>query len=64
MWEGLCPSHLLTQDGTSEMGIITGPVEAAGLQGLHFSTDKLVREPQALPGTIRALIATLMPENA
>ncbi|MCS4311515.1 hypothetical protein M2397_001808 [Pseudomonas sp. BIGb0381] len=46
------------------MGIITGLVEAAGLQGLHFSTDKLVREPQALPGTIRALIATLMPENA
>jgi len=29
-------------DGTSDMGIIAGPVEAAGLQVLHFSTDHLV----------------------
>ena len=29
-------------DGTSDMGIIAGPVEAAGLQVLHFSTDELV----------------------
>jgi DNA-binding transcriptional LysR family regulator len=29
-------------DGTSDMGIIAGPVEASGLQVLHFSTDHLV----------------------
>lgn len=29
-------------DGTSDMGIIAGPVEASGLQVLHFSTDRLV----------------------
>lgn len=29
-------------DGTSDMGIIAGPVEAAGLQVMHFSTDRLV----------------------
>ncbi|WDG79001.1 LysR family transcriptional regulator [Pseudomonas chlororaphis] len=29
-------------DGTADMGIIAGPVEASGLQVLHFSTDHLV----------------------
>ncbi|MGI4839007.1 MAG: LysR family transcriptional regulator [Janthinobacterium lividum] len=29
-------------DGTSDMGIIAGPVEASGLQVMHFSTDRLV----------------------
>lgn len=29
-------------DGSSDMGIIAGPVEAAGLQVMHFSTDRLV----------------------
>ena len=29
-------------DGSTDMGIIAGPVEAAGLQVLHFSTDRLV----------------------
>lgn len=29
-------------DGSSDMGIIAGPVEASGLQVLHFSTDRLV----------------------
>jgi DNA-binding transcriptional LysR family regulator len=29
-------------DGTSDMGIIAGPVEAPGLQVMHFSTDRLV----------------------
>jgi DNA-binding transcriptional LysR family regulator len=29
-------------DGTTDMGIIAGPVEAAGLQVMHFSTDRLV----------------------
>ncbi|MFS2161526.1 LysR family transcriptional regulator [Pseudomonas sp. Pseusp122] len=29
-------------DGSTDMGIIAGPVEAAGLQVMHFSTDRLV----------------------
>ena len=29
-------------DGSTDMGIIAGPVEAAGLQVIHFSTDRLV----------------------
>lgn len=29
-------------DGSTDMGIIAGPVEAAGLQAIHFSTDRLV----------------------
>ena len=29
-------------DGSTDLGIIAGPVEAAGLQVLHFSTDRLV----------------------
>jgi DNA-binding transcriptional LysR family regulator len=29
-------------DGAADMGISAGPVEAAGLQVLHFSTDRLV----------------------
>lgn len=29
-------------DGSTDMGIIAGPVEAAGLQIMHFSTDRLV----------------------
>jgi DNA-binding transcriptional LysR family regulator len=29
-------------DGSSDMGIIAGPVTATGLEVLHFSTDKLV----------------------
>jgi DNA-binding transcriptional LysR family regulator len=29
-------------DGSTDMGIIAGPVEAAGLQIIHFSTDRLV----------------------
>lgn len=29
-------------DGGADLGIIAGPVEAAGLQVLHFSTDRLV----------------------
>ncbi|KIH83822.1 LysR family transcriptional regulator [Pseudomonas batumici] len=28
-------------DGTTDMGIIAGPVEASGLQVMHFSTDRL-----------------------
>ncbi|WP_338524462.1 LysR family transcriptional regulator [Pseudomonas batumici] len=28
-------------DGTTDMGIIAGPVEASGLQVIHFSTDRL-----------------------
>jgi DNA-binding transcriptional LysR family regulator len=81
-------------DGTSDMGIIAEPLEAAGLQVLHFSTDErvlmvpvdhplanqpsvkldepwairersiLVRELETLPSTLRALIATLMPQSA
>lgn len=29
-------------DGSTDMGIIAGPVEATGLQVIHFSTDRLV----------------------
>ncbi|UNT15654.1 LysR substrate-binding domain-containing protein [Pseudomonas sp. I3-I5] len=29
-------------DGSTDMGIIAGPVEASGLQVMHFSTDRLV----------------------
>lgn len=29
-------------DGSTDMGIISGPVEAVGLQVMHFSTDRLV----------------------
>lgn len=29
-------------DGSTDMGIIAGPVEAAGLEVIHFSTDRLV----------------------
>ncbi|MFP3520502.1 LysR substrate-binding domain-containing protein, partial [Pseudomonas sp. SIMBA_077] len=29
-------------DGSSDMSIVAGPVEASGLQVLHFSTDHLV----------------------
>ena len=29
-------------DGSTDMGIIAGPVQAAGLQVIHFSTDRLV----------------------
>ncbi|MBE7376978.1 LysR family transcriptional regulator [Pseudomonas lopnurensis] len=29
-------------DGSTDMGIIAGPVQAAGLQVLHFSTDRLL----------------------
>lgn len=29
-------------DGSTDMGIIAGPVEAVGLQVMHFSTDRLV----------------------
>lgn len=29
-------------DGSTDMGIIAGPVEATGLQVMHFSTDRLV----------------------
>ena len=29
-------------DGSTDMGIIAGPVQAEGLQVLHFSTDRLL----------------------
>ena len=29
-------------DGSTDMGIIAGPVQAEGLQALHFSTDRLL----------------------
>ncbi len=37
-------------DGSTDMGIIAGPVQAEGLQSLHFSTDRLLLAvPQGHP---------------